>query len=171
MSDLTKDAIEVILKHLTDRLALAALFLSLILLAAMLVPNPVGNWARSSPMYITFGILGPLCYLPTRWLLEKFSESQEARRRHRRLHNLTPREQQILGPYIRSNYRARRLLHTDPVAKGLADDGVLYCPDVPRTQNGEAAYNIQDWARNYLKTHPDLLGKYNEKAITTEGDH
>ncbi len=65
MSDLTKDVIEVILKHLTDRLALAALFLSLILLGAMLVSNPVGNWARSNPMYIAFGILGPLCYLPT----------------------------------------------------------------------------------------------------------
>jgi hypothetical protein len=35
MSDLTEDVIEVILKHLTDRLALAALFLSLILLVAM----------------------------------------------------------------------------------------------------------------------------------------
>jgi hypothetical protein len=75
MSDLTKDAIEVILKHLTDRLALAALLLSLILLAAMLVQNPVGTWARSNQVYIAFGILGPLCYLPTRWLLEKFSKS------------------------------------------------------------------------------------------------
>jgi hypothetical protein len=170
MSDLTKDVIEVILKHLTDRLALAALFLSLILLGAMLVPNPVGNWARSNPMYIAFGILGPLCYLPTRLLLEKFSESQEASKRNKRLHNLTPREQQILGPYIRSDYRTRSLPHTDPVAKGLADDGVLYRPDVPRTPNGEEAYNIQDWARNYLKTHPDMLGKFNDKAITTEDD-
>jgi Super-infection exclusion protein B len=171
MSDLTKDAIEVILKHLTDRVALAVLLLSLILLAAMLVPNPVGNWARSNPMYIAFGILGPLCYLPTRWLLEKFSESQEAGKRHKRLHNLTPREQQILGPYIRGDYRTRSLPHTDAVAKGLADDGVLYRPDVPRSPNGDEAYNIQDWARNHLKAHPDLLGKFSEKAVTTEGGH
>jgi predicted CXXCH cytochrome family protein len=128
ISHLTKDAIEVILKHLTDRLALAALFLPLILLVATLVPNPVGNWARSNPMYIAFGILGPLCYLPTRWLLEKFSESQEAGKRHKRLDNLTPREQQILGPYIRGDYRTRNLPHTDAVAKGLADDGVLHQP-------------------------------------------
>jgi hypothetical protein len=52
----------------------------------------------------------------------------------------------------------------------LADDGVLYRPDVPRTPNGEEAYNIQDWARDYLKTHPDMLVKFNDKAITTEDD-
>jgi len=168
MSDLTKDALEVILKHLTDRVALAALFLSVILLIAMAFPNPVGNWAKSNPMYVAFGILGPLCYLPTRLVLEKFSESQEAGKRHKRLQNLTPREQQILGPYIRGDYRTRGLPHTDAVAKGLADDGVLYHPDVPRTPNGEDAYNIQDWARTYLKAHSELLGKFNEKA--TEGD-
>src|ERR1700687_3019338 len=124
MSELTRDAIEVILKHLTDRLALAALFLSLLLWASTSFSNPVGNWASSNPMYIAFGLLGPLFYLPTRWLLEKFSEWQAARVRHRRLENLTPREREILGPYIRSDYRTRRLPHTDPVAKGLADDGV-----------------------------------------------
>jgi hypothetical protein len=171
MSELTKDAIEVILKHLTDRVALAALLLSLILLGAMLVPNPVGIWARSNPMYIAFGILGPVCYLPTRWLLEKFAESQESGKRHKRLRNLTPREQQILGPYIRGDYRTRNLPHTDAVAKGLADDGVLYRPEVPRTPNGEEAYNIQDWARNYLKTHPDSLGKFNAEVVATEVDH
>jgi hypothetical protein len=169
MSDLTKDAIEVILKHLTDRIALAALFLSSVLLIAMSFSNPVGNWAKSNPMYITFGILGPLCYLPTRLLLEKFSDWQAARLRHKRLENLTPREQQILGPYIRGDYRTRGLPHTDAVAKGLADDGVLYHPDVPRTPNGEDAYNIQDWARNYFKKHPHLLGKFNEEVI--EEDH
>ena len=171
MSDLTKDALEVILKHLTDRLALAAMFLSLILLVAMLFPNPVGNWARSNPMYVAFGILGPLCYLPTRLLLEKFSDWQATRLRHKRLENLTPREQQILGPYIRNDYRTRNLPHTDAVAKGLADDGVLYRPDVPRTPSGEEAYNIQDWARTYLKAHPKLLDKFTEKTSTTEDYH
>jgi len=170
MSELTRDAIEVILKYLTDRLALAALFLSLLLWASTPFSNPVGNWARSNPMYIAFGILGPLCYLPTRWLLEKFSEWQAARTRHRRLEHLTPREQDILGPYIRGDYRTRRFSHTDPVAKGLADDGVLYCPNVPRTNDGKEAYNIQDWARKSLKSHLNLLSKYDEKKITDEGD-
>jgi hypothetical protein len=38
----------------------------------------------------------------------------------------------------------------------LAEDGVLSTPAV-RDNNGYAAYNIQDWARSYLKKHPEAF--------------
>jgi hypothetical protein len=74
MNGLTKEAIEIFLKHLTDRVALAFLFLSLILLVSMAIPGSAGSWARSHAVWIVFGILGPLCYLPTRFIFEKLPE-------------------------------------------------------------------------------------------------
>ena len=62
---------------------------------------------------------------------------------------MTRREKEILSPYVQNDFRTRRILNTDPVAKGLVHDGVLYNPD--------AAYNIQDWVRAYLKEHPQTL--------------
>jgi len=158
MVDLTKEAIEVFLKYLTDRVALGLLLMSLILWASMAIPGATGTWARGHTTWVAFGILGPLCYLPTRFILDWISESQADRKRKSRLQSLTEREKAILAPYVHNDFRTRRLLHTDPVARGLADDGVLYRPDVPRDQNGYEAYNIQDWARKYLREHRDLVG-------------
>jgi hypothetical protein len=170
MSDLTKDAIEVILKHLTDRLALALLFLSALLLAAMAIQGEVGDWSRGHKTWIAFALLGSVCYLPTRLVLERASEWQTSQKRKKRLHNLTPREKQLLAPYVHNDFRTRRIPHTDPVAKGLADDGVLYRPDVPRDDSGHEAYNIQDWARMYFKKHKDLVAAPDNISRTAQGD-
>jgi hypothetical protein len=70
---------------------------------------------------------------------------------------LTGREQKILLPYIANDYRSRRIVRTDPVAQGLADDSILCAPDVPIDASGGKAYNIQDWARVYLKKNLDLV--------------
>jgi hypothetical protein len=170
MGDITKDAIEVFLKYLTDRVALGLLFLSVVLLASMAIPGDGGSWARGHKTWVAFGILGPLCYLPTRYILEWIPELQAGSKRKKRLQNLTGRERAILAPYVHNDLRTRRLLHTDPVARGLADDGVLYRPDVPRDQNGYEAFNIQDWARKYLREHMDLVGSPDEKTSAQQGD-
>ncbi len=162
MSDLTKEAIEIFLKHLTDRVALGLFFLSLILLASMALPGASGNWAREHSTWVAFGILGPLCYLPTRFVFEWVSEWQAGYKRKSRLESLTGREKAILAPYVHNDFRTRKILHTDAVARGLADDGILYRPDVPRDQAGHEAYNIQEWARKYLSEHKDLIGKPDE---------
>jgi hypothetical protein len=157
LSDITKDAIETILKHLTDRIALAVLFLCVISLAVMLTAGEVGDWMRAHWLWIFFGLPGSLCYLPTRFVLDKVAETLTENKRHERLDDLTRREKEFLAPYIQNDYRARRVLHTDPVAKGLRDDGVLSAPDVALDQSKMKAYNIQNWARSYLKKHPDIL--------------
>ena len=169
MIDLSKEAIEVFLKHLTDRVALAFVFLSVVLLASMAIPGAIGGWAKDRATWLALGIFG-LCYLPTRFVLEKVSEWQAARKRESRLQNLTGREKAILAPYLHNDFRTRRLLHTDPVARGLADDGVLYRPDVPRDEKGYEAYNIQDWARKYLKERMDLVSTPDETTRTAQGD-
>lgn len=114
MSDLTATAIEVVLKHLTDRIALAVLAMSLILCGSMAIPGDAGNWARAHRMWIAFGILGPICYLPTRFILGKFPEWGTTRKRESRLKRLTAREKAILAPYVRYDFRARRIFHVTP---------------------------------------------------------
>jgi hypothetical protein len=170
MSDLTKEAIEVFLKHLSDRIALALLILSLILVVSMAIPGPAGNWARGHITWVAFGILGSACYLPTRYLLEQLEDWRAWRKRKHRLENLTKREQEILLPYIVNDFRSRRINRFDPVAQGLADDGVLYAPDVAVAADAGKAYNIQDWARVYLKEHIDLVGGNRKQNNEAQGD-
>jgi hypothetical protein len=170
VSDLTKEAIEIFLKHLTDRVALALLFLCAVLLASMAIPGASGDWARTHTTWVAFGILGPLCYLPTRFVFEKIADWQADSKRKDRLHNLTGREKTILAPYVHNDFRTRRIPHSDAVARGLADDGVLYRPDVPRDQAGCEAYNIQEWARKYLKDNNHLVGKPDDALGAVPGD-
>jgi hypothetical protein len=157
--------IELIVKNLTDRIALGVLFLSVILLGvAYWLPGllgPTAPWLHNHPIVFVLGILVPIVYLPTGPIVtrvhDRISQSEADNRRNHRLQNLTRGEKVLLEPYIREDYRSRRILHTDPLAKGLAEDGVLYIPDVVRDNLGHIAYNIQDWARLYLKKHPEIL--------------
>jgi hypothetical protein len=55
MSDLTKDAIEVILKHLTDRLALAALISTLLRSASAYESRVVYGQAGNGPLMAVRG--------------------------------------------------------------------------------------------------------------------
>jgi hypothetical protein len=170
MGDLTKEAIEVFLKHLTDRVALGLLILSLILLASMAIPGSTGSWARGHATWVAFGVLGPICYLPTRYLFDKWENWRDWQKRKHRLRNLTKREQEILLPYIVNDFRSRRINRLDPVAQGLADDGILYAPDVAVAADAGKAYNIQDWCRVYLKEHIDLVGGNRKPNSDAQGD-
>lgn len=157
------DLLEVLLKSLTDRLALAALFGCLFLRISMFFPDTgIGKWSNDHGLWIFFGILFPICYLPTRHIFDWIEKWQLNRKRNARLHNLTKREKEILAPYIAENndFRVRRFVFSDPVAKVLADDGVLCVPNMERDTYGKIAYSIQDWARTYLKKNSALLGKY-----------
>jgi hypothetical protein len=153
------DLIEALLKNLSDRIALAIFFASGLALLLMLFPWQVATLIRSHWEWPFLGLLLSLCYLPTRYVFAKVSEFSSNRTRNERLHHLTRQEKKILAPYIDNDFRSRRMPFMDPVAKGLADDGVLYTPDVARDVNGGVAYNIHDWARLYLKKNPNLVGR------------
>ena len=98
------DLLEVLLKSLTDRLALAALFGCLFLRISMFFPDTgIGKWSNDHGLWIFFGILFPICYLPTRHIFDWIEKWQLNRKRNARLHNLTKREKEILAPYIAEN--------------------------------------------------------------------
>lgn len=144
---------------------MGVLFLSIILLGITYglpgLLGPSAPWLHDHPIVFVLGILVPIVYLPTGPIAtkihDKIGQSDVERKRNNRLENLTKGEKELLEPYIRNDYRSRGILHSDTVAKGLADDGVLYAPDVVRDNLGHVAFNIQDWARLYLKKHPEIL--------------
>jgi hypothetical protein len=46
------------------------------------------------------------------------------------------------------------------IAQGLADDGILYRPQLPAAWSSALVpYNIVDWALSYLLTHPQLVAE------------
>lgn len=158
MTELTKEVLEVFLKHLTDRAALTIFLASLVCFILMLFPGPLGSQTRMHWFFITTCFVLSVCYLPTRFVLENASEYETSRKRNRRLDDLVPEEKAILKEYMSANVRTRWISTKDAVAKGLADDGVLYKPAVPPdATTGWSAFNIQEWARLRLKKHPEKL--------------
>jgi len=90
---------------------------------------------------------------------QAWSAHQAEEKRRRRLHALTADERRILSPYIEDEVRSR-ILHSAPdlgAAQGLADDGILYRPDVLRREQIAVAYNIQEWALAYLRKNKGLV--------------
>jgi hypothetical protein len=153
------EVVEALLKNLSDRIALAILLLSAVCLILMLIPGRVGVWMVDHWVWILLGLLGSLCYLPTRIVLEKASEWASERKRRERLRHLTAGEKDLLRIYIIEDIRSKKILRADAVAAGLADDGILYCPKVTSEETYFRSYNIQDWARLYLKKHFELIAE------------
>jgi len=52
----------------------------------------------------------------------------------------------------------------------MADDETLYAPSVEFDQKGGRAYDIQDWARIYLKEHIDVVGGTHSPNKNAQGD-
>jgi len=155
--EVAKDTLEILLKYLSDRVALAVAFASIVCLLLILLPYQIGVWMLAHWQWPFFGLLFAVCYLPTRAILDGVSERSAKNRQVARLHNLTKREKEILSPFVHNDYRSRRIIHSDPVAIGLVDDGILYCPSVPLDANNYRAYNIQNWALLYLANHLELI--------------
>jgi hypothetical protein len=84
-----------------------------------------------------------------RWILK---------RRQRRLHQLTPSEKRALAGYIADDTRTQYFQLEDGVIQGLAAECVIARAASVGSIISGFAYNIQPWAWDYLKLHPQLLG-------------
>jgi hypothetical protein len=89
-------------------------------------------------------------------LKRKRAARKELKSFQERLHSLTPAEKEALRPYIREEVNTRTFVINDGVAGGLVGKGILY-----RSSNTALfmyfPYNLQTWARDYLKEHPEWL--------------
>lgn len=90
--------------------------------------------------------------------LQAWTIHQAEKKQQKRLHALTVDERRILLRYVENDTRTQIFFDAPDLgaAQGLADDGVLYRPDV--APNGVAVtYNIQEWALAYLNRNKGLV--------------
>lgn len=162
-----KDFIEVVLKHLTDRIALAALFVCTIAKVVSVFWTNV--WLQQHSMWIWIGILFPLCYLPTRPIVDKYNEWEaagKAARKHNgeikaredRLKRLSKQEKRLLSPFLTNDSSSNDIMRYDrPVALGLEREGIVYVSGEEHPAIQSTPYNIDPWTFEYLAKNPDLL--------------
>jgi hypothetical protein len=85
--------------------------------------------------------------------------------RRKYLHWLTPKEKEILRPYLRNDTKTREIKVNSGVTAGLINKKVLYIASnvgystilEPTVHYGQV--NIHDWAWDYLKGNPNLLAQ------------
>ena len=83
---------------------------------------------------------------------------RELRSLRRVLRDLTPEEKAVLAEYIRDDAGTQYFSIRDGVVQGLQAKGVLYRASVvSRGRDIEFAFNIQPWAREYLRENQHLL--------------
>lgn len=92
---------------------------------------------------ITFGFGGII------W--RKFQSRQYIKQRKKKLSELTPDEKAYILPYIIDDTNTQYFSMDDGISRGLEAKGIIYCASNLSKQGGGFAYNIQPWARDYLK--------------------
>jgi hypothetical protein len=95
-----------------------------------------------------------------RWVHNDWKNRQQEKRLHKRLGRLAADERHLLGWYVKDARRTQtwsgEYLGT---AQGLADDGILYRPQLSQAVTTGVPYNIVEAALDYLSKNPDLVAE------------
>jgi hypothetical protein len=89
--------------------------------------------------------------------------------RKKSLHELTADEKAYLIPYVLENQNTQYFLLEDGIAGGLQAKTIIYRASNLGSLVGGWAFNIQPWARDYLKEHPELLQGANPNPPSPRG--
>lgn len=79
------------------------------------------------------------------------------RAKRKRLYSLTDEEKRILSGFVSKNTRSQDLECTNGVVLGLEIEKIIVRVSSLSSYFTEFPYNIQPWAWEYLKEHPELL--------------
>lgn len=97
------------------------------------------------------------------YIRSQFSARLTARRRkqsrEQRLHELSPEEQLILAVYFHGNTKTVPLDISSGIVNGLAAAGVITLASSVSSSYLTFDFNIQPWALEYIRVHPDVLGE------------
>ena len=88
-----------------------------------------------------------------RWKLRR-NVSNQCRKR---LQKLTDDEKLVLKRYIEGQTRTQNLDFTSGIVAGLAEAGILYRPTIFSGDAPFFAFNMTDFAWDYLHKHPESL--------------
>jgi hypothetical protein len=87
-------------------------------------------------------------------------ERWNARHNQKRLAALSPPEQRVLAEYLKNNTTTRAQHISDGVVGGLAAKRILYqASSAGHPGSLSFDYNLQPWAWEFLKQHPELVMK------------
>lgn len=87
------------------------------------------------------------------WLVERLTVYVGKRQ----LRDLTLGEKTVLRGFVTNNHKTRRLSETSGAVIGLLDEQIIYRSGQPGAETGWFDHNIQLWAWEHLKEHPELL--------------
>jgi len=90
------------------------------------------------------------------FIVDWFKVRMNLRTMHKSLKSLTAAEKEALRPFILDGENTQDFAVNDGVAGGLHAKHILY-PSSSVGMGFQFPYNIQPWARQYLKRHPKLL--------------
>lgn len=91
------------------------------------------------------------------WGYGKFRERKIKQAGRERLHDLTPREKEILRGYIQNETRSLKIRVTNKTIHSLVQSGIIHQASKIGTLQGGHPFNIRKWAWEYLHDHPELL--------------
>jgi superinfection exclusion protein B len=92
-----------------------------------------------------------------RWFRHESIRTEITKAAEKRLHNLTEAEKQILRFYIAEQTKTNVLRFDDGVVQGLVSVGIIYQAASVGNVLEEFAYNISDFAWDYLRRNIYLL--------------
>lgn len=100
------------------------------------------------------------------FLSRGYRKRQNLNKRKEALHNLTPEEKGYLIPYIEGQKNTVNVGMNDGVMAGLRSNGITYLAANMGSSINGFAFNLQPWAREYLKKNTHLLDGYAGTPMT-----
>lgn len=90
-------------------------------------------------------------------IIGRRKRDQAEKTRHQYLHDLTAEEKGYLAPFVFDGVNTQNFDIDDGIAGGLMAKNIIYrSSNVCNVLHG-FPYNIQPWARDYLRKNPELL--------------
>jgi len=103
---------------------------------------------------------------PIHWAASKAGEVVQERRhkeaREARLRDLSKGEKAVLRYYITNDTRTQTLNYADGITSALEEAEIIYRASNMSKSYTNFAYNIQPWALDYLRKHPEVIVSRNE---------
>jgi hypothetical protein len=91
------------------------------------------------------------------WPLHAIQERRAGKQRIARLSDLSPQEKALVCHFLVNDTRSVTLSYTDGLTQGLVHAGIIYRASNLSQGGTRFAYNIQPWAWDYLREHPEIL--------------
>ena len=102
-------------------------------------------------------VLAQFAWLFIQSLKYKYDHRISLSNKRKRLYYLTPDEKAYLVPYVFCDENTQYFLLEDGISGGLEAKGIIYRASNIGNMLDGFAYNIQPWAKHYLKNNPHLL--------------